>query len=170
MAKEAEKKELLPNQIEVFGEVRTLQPLRGRRGRMVIPMMLDMVGALLTAAQAVGLDLKALMDWQAQGGAGFDPVLIKTVSAMLMALGRTVTGEQWDRFERRVLPVLLQEPPDSDRLENEGDPVEIYWAAARAIVYQGKLLSQKEQLTALKQLMAEADRRKNSGEEPTEAP
>jgi len=95
-------------------------------------MMLDMVGALLTAAQAVGLDLKALMDWQAQGGAGFDPVLIKTVSAMLMALGRTVTGEQWDRFERRVLPVLLQEPPDSDRLENEGDPVEIYWASTKA--------------------------------------
>jgi len=167
MAKEKDQNmpELLDNQIWIFGEKRTLKPLMGRRGRSVIWKMLDMVSAIITAAQGVELDIGALVRGEIK--TEDTAKLVQTFSAMLMALGRFTTSEQWDRFETEVLPVLLGEPPDSTRLEEEGDPVEVYFAAAKAIVYHIKVSFQKPQLKALGKLFAEAER-KNAPKEPTE--
>jgi len=167
MAKEKDQNmpELLDNQIWIFGEKRTLKPLMGRRGRSVVWKMVDVAGAIIAAAQSVGLDIVGLIS----GDVHIEDIsqVVQTLAAMLMALARFLTSAQWDKFELEVLPILLGEPPDSTRLEEEGDPVEVYYAAARAIVYHIKVSFQKPQLKALGKLFAEAER-KNAPEEPTE--
>lgn len=158
-----ENSELLPNQIILFGEVRTLHPLQGRKARLMFPKVLDLIGGFLGAVRASQIDLTKLLSGQ---------VGLEDMAVVLMTLGRFLTSEQWKNFDEEIVPFLLEEEPHPDpsgimvdRLAHEGDIIEVYAALWRAIQYHVTTSLDKPQVQALMKLFQEGQRRKNS-EEP----
>jgi len=145
--------ELLPNQVMLFGEVHTLKPLVGRQARLMFPKALDLIGAAISAALSSGLSLDKIQ----KGEIG-----LADIAVLVMTLGRFLTSEQWERFETELLPFILG--VDATALEDQGDIIEVYYAAYLALRYHAQVSVSKPQMQALRKLFSEADRRKNSHE------
>lgn len=85
-------------------------------------------------------------------------------------------GEEWEAFERDILPFLLQCTKEEEgRLENEGDIFEVYTALYRAMRYYLLFGFTDAQREAFRKLFSESERRneeeeaKNAQEEPLPA-
>jgi hypothetical protein len=161
------------NVIVLFGEERHLYALKGREPRLKFPKLLNMLSYLITVATSMNIDLTGFADRIGRAFAPDTPEdkklspeetqkLIGDITAIMSALGNFLSGPKWEEFDRELLPFLLQEPPDSQRLDKEGDPIEVYVALFRALRYYIADGFSSSQMTALKKLFAEGERRKNS--------
>ncbi len=163
---EPELQELLPNVIVVFGEQRVLKPLVGRKSRMMFPSLIGLLGKILSACIAADIDLAGIFSGKAGQAPGDNK---EDIIVLMLTLSQQLAGPVWEQFEVQILPFLLQEP-NPERLEDEGDPFEIYWSAYRAMQFYVKTSLQKPQIKALGKLWSEATRRKNSPVPGAKAP
>jgi hypothetical protein len=148
--------DLPPNVVIVFGERQVLHPLQGRKARMMFPRLVEFAARILFTAQKAQVSILSLL----QGEPSQDDIY-----TLIVALSRTMAVEMWEEVETNFLPFLLQlDEQQAQRLEEEGDPFEIYWSLWRAIQYHVKVSLDKPALAALRRLLAEAARRGNSPE------
>ncbi len=174
MATENTQQEPLPgNVIVLFGEKRHLYPLKGRESRLKFPKLLTMLSYVIQASTSMNIDLGSFAKRIERAFGPDKPqaerltpeetqALIQDITALMSALGNFLSGPKWEEFDRELLPFLLQEPPDSERLESEGGPVEVYVALFRALRYYIADGFSNPQLNAIGKLLAEGERRKNS--------
>lgn len=123
-------KKLPDDTIIIFGEEHKLKPFMGRRARLLAPKVIKLAGGLLDMSIRAGVNLASLFspnvspdEWLQDNAPNITRLIIFITSFW---------EERADEIEE-ILPDLLQVEPE--RLEEGGDPIEVYWAMFRAIRY-----------------------------------
>lgn len=154
---------LADNAIILFGEIKRLDRPKGRRARLMMPRLINFLARAINilTRTAVGQELFAGQLLQDGGASANIPAIAEVIVVLTNYM-----GEEWDQFDREILPTILQcNEKETARLEGEGDIFEIYTALYRAIRYYMLFGFSEGQREALGKLFAEAERRAAEGEE-----
>jgi len=130
MSENEEVQKLESNEIVLFGKTKQLQPYKGKRARLVLPKVVTLASGLMEVSNKAGFNLADFLSnkttaeqWLAEN---------KDSVFRLIVFISTYWQDRADDIER-LLPFLLQ--VDAKELENDGDPIEVYWAMFKALKY-----------------------------------
>ncbi len=130
---------LADNEIILFGQVRALTPLKGRKAREMMPRVIAFAANAVTALVMGDWDIMGLADRLARPENALSAVA--DLGQLVQFLMVTLQGK-WEEFDRDLLPFLLQVDPAE--LEDEGEMVEVYLALYRAIRWYLKSITPEQ--------------------------
>ena len=120
---------LRDDQIILNDKVKTLEPLRGRSARLMIPELISVGSQLIVA-------LDGKVDFSAFIGGG----QISVREAALLATHFWIFfKDQLPQLEEKFVPFLLQcDAEEEEYVKNEAEPQEVYYAVFKAIKFYWK--------------------------------